>query len=61
MISAEEYASMVPARAGDPGKPIWEVIAANMKVVPAEGLAALPPDGASQIDHYAYASPKRDQ
>ncbi len=42
-------------------RPIWEVIAENMKDVPPEDLALLPRDGASQIDHYLYGHPKRDQ
>ena len=41
--------------------PIWEVIADNMKRVPSEDLALLPKDGASQIDHYIYGHPKREQ
>jgi hypothetical protein len=41
-------------------RPIWEVIQDNMKNVPPEDLAALPRDGASQIDHYVYGQPKRD-
>ena len=41
-------------------RPIWEVISEIMKDVPAEDLAALPKDGASQIDHYIYGLPKRD-
>ena len=42
-------------------RPIWEVIADSMKNVPPEDLALLPKDGASQIDHYLYGHPKRDQ
>jgi hypothetical protein len=42
-------------------RPIWEVILDNMKDVPAEDLAQLPKDGASEIDHYLYGHPKRDQ
>jgi hypothetical protein len=42
-------------------RPIWEVIQENMKNVPPEDLAALPGDGASQIDHYAYGLPKREE
>jgi hypothetical protein len=42
-------------------RPIWEVILDNMKDVPPEDLALLPKDGASQIDHYVYGHPKRDQ
>ena len=40
-------------------RPIREVITENMKHVPAEDLAAPLRDGASQIDHYVYGSPKR--
>src|SRR6266849_706077 len=43
------------------GRPIWEVIEENMKQVPADDLALLPRDGASQIDHYVYGHPKRDE
>lgn len=42
-------------------RPIWEVIAENMKDVPPEDFAALPKDGASEIDHYLYGHPKRNQ
>ena len=35
------------------------VLVENMKNVPPEDLAALPKDGASQIDHYIYGLPKR--
>jgi hypothetical protein len=38
-------------------RPIWEIIDENMKGVPLEDLAALPKDGASQIDHYVYGHP----
>ena len=40
-------------------RPIWEVIADNMKDVPAEEFETLPKDGASQIDYYLYGHPKR--
>ncbi len=40
-------------------RPIWEVILDSMRNVPPEDLAALPKDGASQIDHYVYGLPKR--
>jgi hypothetical protein len=39
--------------------PIWDIIADNMKNVPPEDIAALPKEGASQIDHYLYGHPKR--
>lgn len=43
----------------DDDRPIWEVIVEDMKDVSPEDLAALPKDGASQIDHYIYGLPKR--
>jgi hypothetical protein len=42
-------------------RPVWDVITESMKDVPTEDLALLPKDGASQIDHYIYGWPKRDQ
>jgi len=42
-------------------RPIWEVIAENMKDVPAEEFAKLPKDGASEHDHYLYGHPKQKQ
>jgi hypothetical protein len=42
-------------------RPISEVIAEIMKDVPAEEFAKLPKDGASQVDHYVYGLPKRDE
>jgi hypothetical protein len=33
----------------------------NLKDVPPGEFAALPKDGASQVDHYLYGHPKRDQ
>ena len=41
-------------------RPISIVIAEIMKDVPAEEMAKLPRDGASQVDHYVYGLPKRD-
>jgi plasmid stability protein len=58
-VSAEEYARQVLAHDLDSHRQyIWDVIAENMKHVPAEDLALLPRDGASQIDHYVYGAPK---
>jgi plasmid stability protein len=62
-LSAEQYARQVleqDLESGSSPRPIWETIAENMKRVPAEDLAALPEDGASQIDHYIYGVPKRE-
>jgi hypothetical protein len=40
-------------------KPIWEKIRDGFATVPEEEMAALPTDGAAQVDHYAYGLPKR--
>jgi hypothetical protein len=39
--------------------PIWEVIAQNMEDLPDDEFRKIPPDAASQIDHYLYGHPKR--
>jgi hypothetical protein len=49
------------AAESETGRPIWDVILSNMEDVPAEQFAALPTDGASQIDHYLYGHPKRQR
>jgi plasmid stability protein len=54
-LSAEQYVRKIVAHdleAAEPRRPIWDVIAENMRRVPPEDLAALPKDGLSQIDHY---------
>ena len=56
---AERSGSMNLKENGLDNRPIWDVIADNMKNVPPEDLATLPKDGASQIDHYLYGHPKR--
>lgn len=40
-------------------KPIWEVVDELRKSVPPEEFAKLPKDGAEQLDHYIYGSPRR--
>jgi len=67
-MSAEQYARHVleedlRAQSIAPDKPvrqpISQVIAGIMADTPAEELAKLPIDGASQHDHYLYGWPKR--
>lgn len=41
--------------------PIWERIAALTADAPEEEIAKLPPDGAAEIDHYLYGTPKRSE
>jgi len=63
-VTAEQYARQVLEH--DLGtdarrrRHISEVIRDNMRGVPADVLAAMPRDGASQHDHYIYGLPKRD-
>lgn len=40
-------------------QPIWEAIEELRRHVPPEEFLKLPKDGAAQIDHYIYGSPKR--
>jgi len=42
-------------------RPIWEVISDITKDVPDEVFDRLPKDAASQVDHYIYGLPKRDE
>jgi antitoxin component of MazEF toxin-antitoxin module len=41
-----------------PRIPIWERIMALTADAPPEELAKLPADGAAQLDHYLYGTPK---
>jgi plasmid stability protein len=75
-VSTEQYARQLlehaleatgpPAAArpeeqrADP-RPIWEVMLDNFNHIPPEAFAKLPKDGASEIDHYLYGHPKRNQ
>lgn len=40
-------------------KPIWEWFIEASLAIPDEELDRLPPDGATQHDHYIYGTPKR--
>lgn len=43
----------------DDDRPVWERIASLAATLPEEAIAAVPTDGASQLDHYLYGAPKR--
>jgi hypothetical protein len=69
-VSAEHYAAQVLNRDLDepanppataPRRHISEVIREIWSDLPDDAQAKLPTDGASQIDHYVYGLPKRDQ
>jgi hypothetical protein len=47
------------ARYSYTGKPIWEEIEELTAAIPDEEFLKLPADGAEQLDHYIYGSPKR--
>ena len=63
-VSTEEYARQVLAQdleaSARPRRHISEIIRENMSKVPAEIMATLPKDGASEHDHYIYGLPKRN-
>jgi hypothetical protein len=50
----------VPASV-QPSKPIWEVFEEFADQLPESIASTLPTDGAAQLDHYLYGSPKRDE
>ena len=61
VIAASETKLLQPQEAADAHRPISQIIAGIMKDSPAEELAKLPKDGASEHDHYIYGWPKRNQ
>jgi Arc/MetJ-type ribon-helix-helix transcriptional regulator len=52
--SSATHAGPAPTR-----KPLWERAAELRKSIPKEEWAKLPADGAEQLDHYLYGSPRR--
>jgi hypothetical protein len=63
LLRLAEQSTPAPAQAEElkrDRRPIWEVIADNMKDVPPEDFERLPTDGASEHDHYLYGHPKRN-
>ncbi len=50
----EEEPAVPPGR-----KPIWERVAELRDSIPAEEWDNVPTDGADQLDHYLYGSPRR--
>jgi hypothetical protein len=63
-VSAEENAREVLERdleAPASRRPISEVIREIWSDMPDDVRAKLPRDGASQVDHYVYGLPKRDE
>ena len=50
-----------PTAVTPPLKPIWEEFEEFADQLPETVAQTLPIDGAAQIDHYLYGSPKQDQ
>jgi Arc/MetJ-type ribon-helix-helix transcriptional regulator len=42
-----------------PAVPVWQRFQNASRSIPEEELSTLPPDGASEHDHYLYGTPKR--
>jgi putative addiction module CopG family antidote len=55
----DEVVEQAMATAKPVRKPIWERAAELRKTIPAEEWDKLPADGARQLKHYLYGSPKR--
>jgi plasmid stability protein len=63
-VSAEQYARLVleqDLKASPLRRPVSQSIRELWSDMPADVRAKLPRDGASQVDHYVYGLPKRDQ
>jgi hypothetical protein len=65
-VSAEEYARRVLQHDLEDGqerlrRPMSEVMREIWGDMPEDVRAKLPRDGASQVDHYVYGLPKRDE
>ncbi len=71
-LSAERYAqhllerdlgveeSAAAERPDQPLRSVTEEILRRVRKLPPEALEGLPQDGAAQVDHYIYGTPKRD-
>ncbi len=60
MLDVAETANEANSREEEERKPIWERIAERAKEVPDEVWETLPKDGAAEVDHYIYGTPKRN-
>jgi len=52
LLERDPHLSDTSAERNGDTRPIWEVMLDNLKDVPPEEFAALPKDGASEVDHY---------
>jgi Arc/MetJ-type ribon-helix-helix transcriptional regulator len=58
-LERAQHPPISQAEAGPTRKPIGEVVDDLRRSIPPEEFARLPKDGAEQLDHYLYGSPKR--
>jgi Arc/MetJ-type ribon-helix-helix transcriptional regulator len=60
-LDAQEQPKVLSPRKGrnKPAVPVWQRFQTAARSLPEEELALLPPDGASEHDHYLYNLPKR--
>ncbi len=60
MLDVAETANEANDREEEEQKPIWEKIRERAEKIPPEVWERLPEDGASEVDHYIYGTPKRN-
>ena len=60
MLDIAEAANEANGRGEEEAQPIWEWIAEQAKNVPDEEWEKFPKDGAAEVDHYIYGTPKRN-
>ncbi len=60
LLDAAEAANEANGEGPTERKPIWEKIRERAMKIPEEELEKLPTDGAAELDHYIYGTPKRN-
>jgi Arc/MetJ-type ribon-helix-helix transcriptional regulator len=58
-VKEQQEALSLAKKEKPPAVPVWQRFQHAVRSIPEEELAALPPDGASEHDHYLYRIPKR--
>ncbi len=60
MLDVAEATNEANGHEEEERKPIWEKIRERAEKIPPEVWERLPEDGASEVDHYIYGTPKRN-
>ena len=60
MLDVTDAAKEADDREQEEAQPIWEWIAEQARNVPEEEWERFPKDGAAEVDHYLYGTPKRN-